>query len=102
MAIDVNFTVTDLSSIVAMPITPGFNLTGGLFDTENTFSDYLMALSGMELLDIVNRLPMLKYQANRSLASIASATSVSNIAQWTANLPGINLMSMVMRGTDRK
>lgn len=104
MAIDVTFTIMDMSSIVAMPIQPGFSFMPfeGLFDAENSFSDYLMALSGMKLHDTVNRFPMLRYQANNKLAQLDTFFSSSHWAQYTANLPGVSMLGSFMRGATNR
>jgi hypothetical protein len=105
MAVDVTFSVMDLSSIVAMPIQPGFSFMPfeGLFDAENAFTDYLMALSGMKLRDTVDRFPMLKYQVNNKLADIDTFFSSSHWAQFTSNMPGVSSLKGFMIGqTNRK
>lgn len=104
LAIEVSFSVMDLSSIIAMPIKQGFdplNPLEGLFDDENAFSDYLMTLSAMKLSDTIYRAPMLKYQINRKMADISSFFTASHIASRVAALPGVELLGAMMRGTDR-
>lgn len=101
MAVDVSFSVLDLSSIMAVPIMPGFDILNplrGIFDSDNAFSDYLMSLASMPLGDTIYRFPMLKYQINRRLADYKSMMSPANIASQLASLPGINMLSAVMRG----
>lgn len=100
MAVDVSFSVLDLSSVMSMPILPGIGsqLLSGLFDSENAFSDYLMALSGMKLGDTIYRMPMLKYQVRRKLADLNTITSASSIASWAASLPGVNQINSIMKG----
>lgn len=105
MAVDVSFTVQDLSSIAAMPIQPGFSLmpAEGLFDAENSFTDYLMALSGMNLRDVNDRMPMLKYQAKRKMAELETFFSAAHWGQYAASLPGVSALGTFMRGnTARK
>lgn len=104
MAVDVTFSVLDLSSIVAMPIQPGFSImpAAGLFDAENAFSDYLMALSGMKLRDTIDRFPMLKYQAKKFLADVDTFTSAARWAGVAANLPGVNFLGSFMTGTTNR
>lgn len=104
MAIDVTFSVADLSSVVAMPILPGFSLLPsiGLFDPDNTYTDYMMTLSSMNLRDMNDRMPLLKYQWARAKANYETYTSASKIGQDLANLPGVNMLSAFMRGTERR
>lgn len=104
MAIEVSFSVKDMSNIIAMPIQEGFlnSIVGGLFDTENSFSDYLAALAGLSLRDVTDRLPILKYQLNNVRANVDTFLSTAHFAQYAASLPGVNLLGAAMRGTDRK
>jgi hypothetical protein len=103
MAIDVSFSIKDLSSIVSMPITPSFSLmpADGLFDSENSFTDYLMAMSGTSLGDAIYRVPMLKRQITRIRTSFNNYFSSAGWASWAANLPGVNLLGAAFRGTDK-
>lgn len=100
MAIKVSFTVLDLSTIVAMPIIPGFSAMPleGLFDGDNAFSDYLMALSSMKLSDTIYRIPMLKKQLNRKMADLAAFTTPAHLAAYTASDLGVGMLSGLMRG----
>ena len=104
LAIEVSFTVADLSSIVAMPILPGFslNLTAGMFDPDTMYSDYMFTLSALHLRDITDRLPLVELQWARAKANFDTYTSASKIAMDVANLPGINMLSAFMRGTERQ
>lgn len=105
MAIEVSFSVLDLSSIMAMPIQQGFNIFNpmqGLFDGDNAFADYLMTLSALKLTDTIYRVPLLKYQINRKAAEMKSFFSASHIGSFLATLPGAELLGAAMRGTDRK
>jgi hypothetical protein len=104
LAIEVSFTVMDLSSIMAVPVQPGFSISsalGNIFDSENAFSHYLMTLAALNLSDVTYRVPLLRYQTNRLVADVQSFVSSSHIASYVASLPGVNLISAVMRGTDR-
>jgi hypothetical protein len=58
MAIDITFTVKDLSSIMYMPIAEGFSLNplNGIFDDDTVFSDYMAVISGMSLNDQTYRM----------------------------------------------
>lgn len=104
MSIDVTFTVADLSSVVAMPILPGFSLIpgAGLFDPDSTYTDYLMTLSSMSLRDLTDRGPILNYQIARAKADFKSYGSAAKIGQDLANLPGVGMLSALMRGTERR
>jgi hypothetical protein len=99
MAIEVSFSILDLSSIVAMPI--GTGLLDGLFDADNAFSDYLMAISGMPLTDVIYRIPMLKRQLATAKANAGTYFSAAHIGQWAASLPPVSLLTAIARGTNR-
>lgn len=104
LALDVSFTVTDLSSVVAMPILPGFslNIAEGLFDPDSMYTDYLLTLSSVGLRDLNDRWPVFQYQWARAKANFNSLISPSNIGMNLAALPGINMLSGLMRGTERQ
>jgi hypothetical protein len=101
LAVDVSFSVTDLSTIMAVPAMPSFNVLNplaGIFDADNVFSDYLMTLASLPLPDVIYRFPMLKYQINKRIADYKAALSPANIGANLASLPGINLIGAFMRG----
>ena len=104
LALDVSFTVTDLSSVVAMPILPGFslNIAEGLFDPDSMYTDYLLTLSSVGLRDLNDRWPVFQYQWARAKANFNSLISPSNMGMNLAALPGINMLSGLMRGTERQ
>lgn len=100
MAIEVTFSVLDMSTVMSMPINQGFSLVpkDGLFDDENAFSSYLMALSGLSIRDAEQRFPLLKNQITKVFADIDQFFTSSHLAQFSANLPGVNLLGAFMRG----
>ncbi len=103
LAVEVTFTVADLSSVVAMPILPGFslNIAAGLFDPDNSYTDYMLTLSSVNLRDMTDRLPILEYQWARAKANFGTYLSASKIGQDLANLPGVSMLQAFMRGTER-
>lgn len=103
LSIDVTFTVADLSGVVAMPIVPGFSINpaNGLFDPDNNFTDYMLTLSSMSLRDLTDPMPILEYQWARAKANFGSYFSAAKIGQDIAKLPGINMLTALMRGTER-
>lgn len=104
LALDVSFTVADLTSVVAMPILPGFslNIAEGLFDPDSMYTDYLLTLSSVGLRDLNDRLPVLEYQWARAKANFRSLLSPASVGMNLAALPGINMLSGLMRGTERQ
>lgn len=104
MAIDVTFSVADLSGIVAMPILPGFslNIADGLFDPDSMYTDYMMTLSSLHLRDMTDRWPLVEVQWARAKNNFNTYLSASKIGQDIANLPGVNMLQGLMRGTERQ
>lgn len=104
MALDISFSVKDLSTIMAMPIQQGFSLslTEGIFDSENAFTDYLMALSGMSLRDANDRLPILKRQLDTKMANWSTYWSASRLAMDLGAMTPDILTGLFTTGTDKK
>jgi hypothetical protein len=126
MAIDVTFSVIDMSSILHMPISQGFSLTqtltaaavgglaaggagaaagaavaNGIFDEDTVFTDYMAVLSGMGLADQIYSFRKLKLNMTRSMANWNSWFSASHFASFAGDtLPG-RLSSALFKGTAR-
>jgi len=104
LAIDVSFTVKDMSSVITLPIHEGMSVMPleGVFDSENKMNDYLMALSGVSLADAHDRLPILKRQMDTKISELKSLTSPAYWGMTFANmLPG-NIVNIFMASTDKK
>jgi len=76
MAIDVQFTVVDLSSIVHMPISTGelFGGDAGL-DEDNILADYLAVLAGQDLYTQLYAMPKAKLRIAKAIANAGKLTS---------------------------
>lgn len=94
LGIDVTFSVIDLSSVMHMPITNGFNLTDVfsgtaiqkyLFSDENTFTDYMAVLSSMGMVDQIYTTRRLKRNFYRTILNFNSWTSPAHFANWVTN-----------------
>ena len=103
MQIEVSFSVKDLSTIMAVPIQPGFslNLKEALVDSENAFQDYLRAMSAVDFRDVIYRVPMLKMIAKKKIADADTFFSAAHFAQYMTSMPGSNLIKAVMAGAIR-
>lgn len=88
MAIDVNFTVADLSSIMHMPIS-----TGGLFgissktgnpimDEDNILFDYLAVLAGQDMYSQIYAIPKARLNFAKGIAAIDKLTSPAYWASY--------------------
>lgn len=105
MAIEVSFSILDLSTIVAMPIHQGFSILNpleGLFDSDNSFSDYLSTLAAFKLADTIYRIPILKYNINRVAANMQNFFTAASLGSMLSQFPGVDLLGAAMRGTDRQ
>jgi hypothetical protein len=102
LGIEVSFTVRDMSSVISMPIQPGFSLFKGIFDSENNFTDYMMVLSGMKLKDVDSRWEIMKYQMAAKRAELSKLTTASYWASKMVNFPDAGLIRAIMRGTDKE
>ena len=78
LAIDVSFSIADLSSIMAMPINGKLNLLNirdGTFDDETSYTDYMAVLSSLSLdqqIYVFNRMKLGLARKYRSLDVLAS------------------------------
>lgn len=84
LALDVSFTVTDLSSIMHMPIS-----TSGLFgssvemtlDDDNILTDYLAVLAGQDLYSQFFAMPKAKMRLAKMMLK---ANSLTSAAEWSS------------------
>lgn len=84
MAIDVTFTVVDLSSIMHMPVSSSgiFDHDAGL-DEDNILSDYLAVLAGQDLYSQLYAFPKAKLRVAKALMSAKKLTSP---AYWSSTI----------------
>lgn len=104
MAIDVSFSVVDMSSILYMPVSEGFtfNPATGIFDEDTVFSDYMAVLSGMSLADNIYQSRKFKLNVARKLAQWRTYRSKAHIAMVTTNgMWPTRLLSTFFRGTGK-
>jgi hypothetical protein len=101
MAIDVSFTVKDLSTVMHMPIIQGFSLTNptaSVFDDDNTFSDYMAVLGSLTLQEQVYTGDKLKLAFTRLGAQFRSWKSPARWMQLIGDLPPGRLASIFYVG----
>lgn len=125
MAIDVSFSVIDMSSVLHMPISQGFSLTtalagaaggiaggvvgavagaavaNGIFDDDTVFSDYMAVLSGMGLADQIYSAKKLKLNLTKTMVNWDSWNSASHFASFVGDTLPARLVSSVFRGVAR-
>lgn len=77
LAIDVSFTVIDLSSILYMPVSAGGMLSNVniAMDEDNTLVDYLAVLAGQDIYSQIYPFPKARLQLAKTLSSWSAVTS---------------------------
>jgi hypothetical protein len=73
LAIDVSFTVVDLSTIMHMPVSSGSLTDGGVdtnMDDDNIFQDYLSVLAGMDIYSQIYAIPKAQLKLTKELAKL--------------------------------
>lgn len=103
MSCDVSFSVVDLSSVMHMPVQNGFSLNPleGLFDDDTMYSDYLNVLAGATLGQ--NIYPLTKFKLNMA-NKMRNYQQLTSRAAWMGivhELPGIGMLDVFFKGTDR-
>jgi hypothetical protein len=128
MAVDVSFSILDLSSVMHMPISQGINfaaaaaasatgaivggpvgaglgfavsqIASGTFDEDTIYTDYLAVLGGMGLADQIY--PWRKYKLNltRQMTNWNTWFSWAHFASYMGNTPPGRLVSMIYKGVE--
>jgi hypothetical protein len=128
MAIDISFSIVDMSSIMSLPINQGFSsgtiLAGaaagavvggapgavagavaggvvgtGLFDDDNVFTDYMAVLAGMNLQDQIYQWRKFKLNMTRAMATWKSFSSASHFAGMIGDLPPARVLSFFYKAS---
>lgn len=101
MAVDVTFTVTDLSSIMHMPVSPGKLFEADMtLDEDNILSDYLAVLAGQDLYTQAYAFPKAKLalakriQATKKLTSPGYWASMFHESSTSGSLKYLTLGTM--------
>lgn len=105
MAIDVSFTVKDLSTVMHMPIIQGFSLTNptaSVFDDDNTFTDYMSVLGSLTLQEQIYTGDKLKLAFTRLGAQFRSWKSTARWMQLIGDLPPARLASIFYTGINNR
>lgn len=101
MAIDVSFSVVDMSSIMHMPIAKGFTSgdSDGVFDDETVFSDYMNVLSSMDLYSQMYKKPKLKLALARKTRRIEAMTSPAMWAMVLHDKTPVGMLDLFWKGS---
>lgn len=100
MAIDISFSIVDMSSVMHMPISQGIagDDAESIFDDETVYSDYMAVLASQDLHSQFYKLPKLKLAAARRVRRIEAITSPSMWAMVVHDKTPVGLLDVFFRG----
>lgn len=100
LALDVSFTIADLSSIMHMPVTQG-NFLGhsATLDEDNILTDYLAVLAGQDIYSQIYALPKAKLNLAKWIADNGRYTSAAHWASFAADSAAISWVEGLVRGS---
>lgn len=100
MAIEVSFTVTELSNILHMPLAQGFNPLdiGQIFDNESLYHDYMAVLSSLSLAEQIYFGERLKLGLTKYTKNLDSWFSVPHAVNWAADMAPLRVFSALFDG----
>lgn len=122
MAIDVTFSVMDMSSVLHMPIVEHFKFfkdtaiaageavagtagavavagMTGAFDDDTVFTDYMNTLSSLSLADQIYVFKKLKLQLTKRIQNFRTWTSPAHMASFVGDIFPARMISALYRGT---
>jgi hypothetical protein len=88
MGIDISLEIMELSSIMHMPMSSGFNPLNlkQIFDSETLFNDYMAVLSSLSLREQVYVGERFKLGLTKYLKNLDSWASVAHAMNWAGDL----------------
>ena len=102
LAVDVTFTIKDMSSVMHMPLNTTFSLNPlkGIFDEDTIYTDYLHVLSAATIGQNIYRLPKL---IERSKINVMTAKRLTSPAYWSMlfHESPFGIIDTVVKQTDR-
>lgn len=104
LAIDVTFSVTDLSGVLHMPVNASLSpIKGitGMFDDDNAYTDYMAVLGGLSLTDQIYPTNKLRIRRANMMANWEQWKSPAYHANWLMGSTPGRLLAMMTKGTDR-
>lgn len=104
MAVEVSFSIADLSSVMSIPIASktflqNLNPLDGLLDDENVYTDYLAVLGSLSMYDQVYNSSKLKIGLAKRLNRYSLLTSPSKAAMFLRHNAGI--LDIFFKGSQR-
>lgn len=101
MGIDITFTVVDMSTVMHMPISKGFDGdSDGIFDDETVYSDYMAVLASQDLHSQFYKLPKLKLALARQVRQVEALTSPSMWAMVVHDKTPVGIMDVFFKGNN--
>lgn len=104
MAIEVSFTVADLSSVMSMPIVSRTfleELIPDVFDDDNVYTDYLNTLSSLTLGQQTYKMSKLKLNMANKIRRIEQLVSPARMVGVMHGWPVTGLMDVFFKGTQK-
>jgi hypothetical protein len=96
MAIDVTFTVVDLSSIMHMPLSTGSLFEGNAaLDEDNILMDYLAVLAGQDLYSQIYQIPKAKLNFAKRIRGLSKLSSPAYWASWTHEQTTTGMLGLI-------
>lgn len=108
MAVEVSFSVADLSSVMTLPVAAKSILDeavtsiSDVFDDENVFQDYLNTLGSLTVAQQLYRVSIVKRNFTKKVRALKQIFSPYRIAMFTHDLPVVSWIDAIYKGTDRK
>lgn len=103
LAIDIQFTVKDLSSVMYMPLEMGFNLDpkNSIHTYDTAYSDYMAVLGSATLGQNIYSLQKLKYRARQWITGVNQYTTMDHWAGFIRDLPGVRNFDLLFPDSGR-
>lgn len=104
MAVEVSFSIADLSSIMSIPIASktflqNLNLVDGIMDDDNVYTDYLNVLSSLSMYDQYYTMSKLKLRTAQRMKNFTLFTSPARTAMFIRHNVGI--LDIFFKGAQR-
>lgn len=103
LAVNVTFSVKDLSSIMHVPVATGWSWDPleGIFDEDNTFTDYIGVLSSLSLGKSHYLSEKIAIQTLTRWRQLQDSFNMDRLLMWTHSRTPLGLLDIVMKNTAR-
>jgi hypothetical protein len=101
MAIDVTFSIMELSSIIHLPISKGYGGSQeGIFDDENYFSDYMAMLGSLGLWEQFYTFPKAMLRLAKATRSLEKLKSPAMWAMYLHERTPVGMLDVLYKGSN--